>query len=389
MVKLMLEGLQKNRGTDFEIHHIDARFSDSMEDIGRGGFGKVLRAIRFSAAAIRRGLKFGIKDFYYVPAPPKQGAMIRDWIVMAMCRPFFPRVILHWHAVGLGEWTLKAQKNDSLKMRAAAWMNRRMLGGHYRSLVLTEWGRADAEPFSPRSVIVVPNGIADPCPDFAVELLGKRISRRAGFVEAMSGRGAEMTYVVCYLGHCCAEKGLWDAMRAVAMANDALRAKDSLLRIVLKVAGEFPSEEDRVRFSQLSAELSSAHSLPEDGIVHIGYVNGLEKKRFLSGSDCLCFPTRYRAESFGLVAAEALAFGIPPVTSDWRMLPDLMGAIGLPVARAGDPKSIAEGILDSIGRDDPESLRNQFSVNFHESNHLRILADALLPDQAGSAKTEP
>ena len=156
---------------NFEIHHVDARFSDTMEAIGQSGVGKVLRAVRFSIVAIRMRFKHGVRDFYYVPAPPKQGAMIRDWIVLALCRPFYPRVTFHWHAVGLGEWTEQAKKSDSLKMRAAAWMNRKLLGRHYRSMVLTEWGRGDVVPFDPENISVVPNGISDPCEEFEEKLL--------------------------------------------------------------------------------------------------------------------------------------------------------------------------------------------------------------------------
>jgi len=40
----------------------------------------------------------------YIPAPGKRSAMYRDWVVMFICRRFFKRVILHWHAAGLAKW---------------------------------------------------------------------------------------------------------------------------------------------------------------------------------------------------------------------------------------------------------------------------------------------
>jgi hypothetical protein len=68
---------------------------------------------------------------------------------------------------------------------------------------------------------------------------------------------------------------------------------------------------------------------------------------------------------------------MPPVTSDWRMLPELMGRIGLPVAKAGDAESFADEVIASIGRDDPAALRASYTRHFTERAHLEALARAL------------
>ncbi len=379
MVRLMLDGLRSGKYGDFEIRHIDARFSDTIGEIGGRGIGKVLRALRFASQAIRARLLHGADTFYYIPAPPKTAAMIRDWIVLALCRPFFRKTIFHWHAVGLGEWTSQAQKNGGLQDRLAAFLNRLLLGRHHRSIVLTEWARADVAPFSPHFVSVVGNGIADPCPDFSSALLHTRLQRAAALRRALDTGLPEPPFRICFLGHCTDEKGLFDAMEATALAAAALQQRGLSLRPVLRIAGEFPTQNDRQRFDDLRASLRRRHDLPDDWVEHAGFVGGDEKRRFLENADCLCFPTRYPAESFGLVAVEALAFGIPPITSDWRMLPELMARACLPVARAGDPASLAEALLAAIGRDDPERLRAIFLEHFTRDAHLRSLASALHP----------
>ena len=48
--------------------------------------------------------RYGVTNFYYVPAPGKSVALYRDWLVMFICRPFFKQIILHWHAAGLAKW---------------------------------------------------------------------------------------------------------------------------------------------------------------------------------------------------------------------------------------------------------------------------------------------
>ncbi|WP_193210831.1 glycosyltransferase [Luteolibacter marinus] len=375
MVKLMLDGLGSGAHGDFELLHVDARFSDTMAEVGGSGLGKVVRAIRFAARAIHFRLTEGARVFYYVPAPPKFAAMARDWIVLALCRPFFPKVIFHWHAVGLGAWTEEARTSGELKDRLAACLNRLLLGRHHRSLVLTGWARSDVAVFAPREIAVVGNGIADPCPDFDRERLETRRARVESLRRSLLTDGLPDHYRVCFLGHCMEEKGLWDAMRAVAIAAAQLRPRP--LGIRLAIAGEFPTPRDRETFAALKDSLAAEFGLADDWVEHAGFVGGEAKRRFLERADCLVFPTRYAAESFGLVAAEALAFGIPPVTSDWRMLPELMGAVGLPVATAGDPGSIAHELVASIGRDDPARLRAEFLARFTAEAHLEQLAQAI------------
>jgi glycosyltransferase involved in cell wall biosynthesis len=366
MVKLMLDGLRTGDHGDFEIHHIDARFSSSMEEVGTSGLNKGLLAFKYAFQAIRLRFRHGIKTLYYIPAPPKTSAMVRDWMILALCRPFFPVIVCHWHAVGLGLWTQETKERGGMKNRLMAKLNHLFLNKHAASLSLTKWGTRDTRVFSPQKTFIVPNGIPDPCPDFQDQLLDRRVRRREQL------RSSEpTTYQIIYLGHCHGGKGLWDAMHAISIANEQLSTAARPLSLKLSAAGEFPTAEDRSKFDILSEELGT------EQFQHLGFLGGDQKRAFFEQADCLCFPTKYEAESFGLVAAEALAFGIPPVCSDWRMVPDLMNMVGLPVAKTGKPESLARELIASVGRDDPATLRASFCEHFSETAHLDILADAL------------
>ena len=367
MVKLMLDGLESGEYGEFEIHHVDARLSQSFEDIGASGISKFCRAIKFAIAAIKCRVVSNVKTMYYIPAPPKLSAMVRDWIILGLCRPFFPRLICHWHAVGLGGWTRLQKESGTRLGRLSGFLNRVFLRRHAASFSLTQWGIQDSAAFSPKETFIVPNGISDPCPDFEEAVFENRTKR----FEQLNEVNKELVYEVGYLGHCHGGKGLWDAMSAVVRANEILAESKGKVRLKLTVAGEFPGHEDKDRFEKLKSEIG------EDYVDYLGFVGGKEKREFFLRADCLCFPTKYEAESFGLVAVEALAFGIPPVCSDWRMLPDLIGSIGLPVAETGNVQSLAEELIASIGRDRPENLRAAFYDNFSAHCHLQILADAI------------
>ena len=78
--------------------------------------------------------------------------------------------------------------------------------------MLAETNRRDAEVVSSRQTRVVHNALKDPCPDF-VRTLGPR--RRARLEELREREGGP----VLFLALCSRDKGLFDAMEAVARAN--------------------------------------------------------------------------------------------------------------------------------------------------------------------------
>ena len=97
-----------------------------------------------------------MKTFYYVPAPGKAVALYRDWLVMLLCRPFFKRIILHWHAAGLAKWL-----ETSVQIRSRA-ITYRLFKPVDLSIVLSRYNFADAEKLLSRHIAVVPVGMPDP-----------------------------------------------------------------------------------------------------------------------------------------------------------------------------------------------------------------------------------
>src|SRR5881397_3552905 len=116
MVQLMLAGFggdwrrdgktPEKAGCTFGIdcYHVNARLSQKLEDIGDLRIGKFILLLGYCAQAVWCRFRYGVRNFYYIPAPGKRSALYRDWFVMLLCRRFFKRVILHWHAAGLAKW---------------------------------------------------------------------------------------------------------------------------------------------------------------------------------------------------------------------------------------------------------------------------------------------
>jgi hypothetical protein len=113
---------------------VDARLSDSRSYVGSARGGKIPRLLGHCRDAIRARRRTGARVLYYIPSPPKRSSLYRDWIALALLRPWFRRVVFHWEAVGLGRW---------LDEEAAPWerhLSRHLLGGADLGIVLAENG---------------------------------------------------------------------------------------------------------------------------------------------------------------------------------------------------------------------------------------------------------
>src|SRR5436305_4122539 len=170
MVQLMLEGFggdcrkrKRNKAEaqsnpfGIELYHVNTRLSKRLEDIGDLRIGKFLLLLLYCLQAVWCRFRYGVTNFYYIPAPGKPSALYRDWLVMLVCRPFFQRIILHWHAAGLAKW-----------LETCVQMRVRSLTYHFMkqvdlSIVLSRYNRADAEKLFSQDIKVVSNGIPDPC----------------------------------------------------------------------------------------------------------------------------------------------------------------------------------------------------------------------------------
>ena len=355
MVKQLVDALEENSdrwGIDY--FHVDARFSKTIDGVGGGGLRKVGLAVAFGLRAIWLRVRHGIDTMYYVPAPPRRVPIYRDWIIMLMCRPFFKRLVFHWHAYGIGEW-LEGDASRGWERKMTQWL----LGRADLSIVLSDYNRKDAEVLRSKDIAVVPNGIPDPCDDFS-----GTVERRA------AGASAEVLRVL-YLGHCTREKGLFDAVEAVVMANAELERRGGG-RVELTVAGEFLDPAEREEFDAAAGE----------AVRYVGFVGGEAKSSAFTEHDCLCFPTRYAAESFGLVLVEALAFGLVPVVSDWRTVGELARGAGLKPVPPGDPDAFAAALVEvacapRCDAVEAQRLRDHFLANFSAGAHLEAMAGAL------------
>ena len=342
MVQQLLEHLPHVAG--FEVRHVDARLSHDTADIGRARIGKLLTLLGACLRAWQLRLRHGPAYFYYIPAPGKRAALYRDFVAMLLCRPFFSGLILHWHAVGLGEWL------DTRAHPFERWLARRLLGGAALSLVLAPQVAEDALRLQPRRLAVVPNGIPDPAINATLRAPHSNPRRR-----------------ILYLGLCSREKGTFDLVSAYARLTAA--APD---RFHLTLAGGVASPDDA---RELRAELGR---LPAGSAEWVGFADDARKRALWSAADIFCFPTRYPHEGQPLVLIEALAHDVRIVTTRWRAIPTMLPAAHVWYANPSDPEALADALASAARAEPPRGeLRAHYLEHFTPERHVAALAAAL------------
>lgn len=390
MVRLLLEFLGGDMGRPelsregalppIACYHVDARFSTTLANVGQPQPGKLVLLLKYVVQAWRCRWRHGADCFFHVPAPAKRSALLRDWLVMLLCRPCFRRRVCWFQAAGLADW---------LEHQAAPWqrwLTRALLGRPDLSIVLGEWGRRDAEALGSKRVIIVPNTVPDPCPPDAADVLRSRADRaqaRAQRCGSSAAPGATDPvgagrFRLLFLSLCIREKGLFDTMEAAALVNKRLAAQSSPLRVELAVAGEFPRAEEREEFDRHARAPEWQDAAGHPLLRYCGFVEGDAKAALLRESDCLCLPTCYGAEGFPLVLVEAMAWGLHIVTTRWRIIPELFPDEFDGLVEPHQPEQVAAAIERRLFRPPDASLRQRYEQRYAVETCLGKIRQALL-----------
>jgi glycosyltransferase involved in cell wall biosynthesis len=378
-----------------ECIHVDFRLSDSIEDIGRRRWTKLALTLAYCFRAIVARFRHGADTFLYVPAPALRHAIYRDWLVMLCCRPFFRRRVFWWHAAGLGTWL---EQHASPLER---WITRGLLAKPDLSIVLGAETEKDARQLTSRRIAVVPNAIPDPCPELAAELVRVKAARRAVQRELLescppppssleTASDQPPLFRLLFIGLCYREKGLFDAIEAVARANRRLADRHANVRVQLEVAGRFYLADEQREFEertrqpdlQLPAPWASPTGNLNPGVKasltavrYHGFAAADAKDRLFRESDCLLFPTYYAAESFGLVLVEAMAYGMDVITTRWHNIPELLPADYPGLVEPRDAPGLDAALDFFLLHYEGDRLRHHYEQNFAlERFRSRIMA---------------
>ena len=157
-------------------------------------------------------------------------------------------------------------------------------------------------------------------------------------------RELDPTLVLGHLSNLSVEKGLERVFQTLH------RAIDAGLDVRLVLAGPAATERDEAVLSRLLTE-AAGH------VVYLGPVDEEGKQRFFDDIDVFLFPSRYRHESFGLVAAEAMQASKPVIAYRAGCLDsDFVGGAGIVLDPSEDyPTRAVDQMIRWTGH--PEELQ--------------------------------
>lgn len=121
-----------------------------------------------------------------------------------------------------------------------------------------------------------------------------------------------------------------------------------------------------------------------DMVQYLGFVSGDQKNQLLRDADLFCFPTYYENENQPVNLIEAMAFGLPILTTRWRSLPELFPANYPGLVNVRSPEQIADGLLTLMTDETGEGFREIFLHSYTLKRHLSGLAAAFTQLEAAA-----
>jgi glycosyltransferase involved in cell wall biosynthesis len=299
---------------DFRRVHVRTvrmAYSEEPSEVGRFRWSKIAHLWWLLAKCIRELRRLDDAIVYYPPAGPGYVPILRDVIFLVLLKPFARGLVFHFHAGGLGAF-----------LSSRPILRRVALAAYGRPLVSIEISARDepriSEMIGAVEHAIVPNGLD--VPSLAPE------------------RRRSDPPVVLFVGSLSESKGVLDVIETAAILRS--RGRPTSFRIV----GAWKDEVTRRR----ALELIERHGLHET-VAFLGLVTGDEKWELYRSSDLFLFPSHFEAENFPLVLLEAMAFGLPTVSTDWRGIPEIVDhevtGLVLPIKRPDLYAAAVEDLL--------------------------------------------
>jgi glycosyltransferase involved in cell wall biosynthesis len=141
-------------------------------------------------------------------------------------------------------------------------------------------------------------------------------------------------------------------------------------------------ENEKAEFDQKLAQPGMA-----DMVQYLGFVSGDQKNQLLREVDVFCFPTYYENENQPVNLIEAMAFGLPILTTRWRSLPELFPANYSGLVDVRSPGQLADRLLALVTVETGEEFRDIFLRSFTLERHLAGLAEAFWQVESPSPAT--
>ena len=326
MIREFVSGVYDN----IAITYVPMRFSRSTAELGKPDLRKALVIFSTIFAILRARFRSGASVLYYPPAGANLVPVIRDFLILIVCRPFFKQTAFHFHAAGLSS----IYPRLPAVLRPLFWM---AYDKPDLAIFTTESTSVEASFLHAKQVSIVPCGIADrPSLSHDDRASGTRVP------------------TILFAGIVCEGKGMCTLLEACSLL------KRRQVSFHLEVMGAASS----VAFQNQCQSFLESHDLVSN-VTFRGVLSGDEKAAAFREASVFCLPSHYPAESFGVVLIEAMSNALPIIATDWQGIPEVTGRDGqgsllVPIK---DPQSLASA-LERLLQSDEE--RRQMGLHNRE-----------------------
>jgi glycosyltransferase involved in cell wall biosynthesis len=335
MIQLLVEGNYRK----ISVCHVRMNFSQDADAAGKFRLRKIWELVSVVACIYWAKIRHWPDVLYYPPSGPRMLPVVRDIFILGSTRWLFDKTVFHFHASGISEYsqTLSPVLRKLFQLSFAA---------PDLTIRISEKAPPEGAALRTRREVIIPNGI----PDSAGKLIERHVER-------------DSPLKVLFVAVLCEDKGVLVAIQSV------LELLRSGFDVELTCLGQWASTEFEQRaMAAIDPQFQSRFRFP-------GVTVGDEKWSCYSRADIFLFPTYYHSETFPVVLLEAMCFGLPIVTTNWRAIPDVVeeGKCAL----VCEPKNVAscrmalqELIEDpsmraKMGRRSRERFLTYFTVEAH------------------------
>lgn len=333
--------LASNLQNDFNLIHVDTRLNTSMETMGQGGIGKVLKTVKIYVDFVIKLFNSNV-HLVLVPIAQDTSALFKDSIFILLARLFRKKVLLHLRGSSLLVWY--KSRNGFIQ-----WFFKKIFSVSNGAIVLGNNLQYIFEPFIPSNkIFVVPNGVD---------------------IDVPKSQPQDKFTILC-LSNLQRNKGIKEIIEAVNLLPNEIKEN-----LQLNIVGSWRHE----GFEEECRSAVESNDLP---IKFFSSVSGNDKFQMYVNSDLFLF-TPNAPEGHPWVIVEALAAGLPIISTDQGAIIESVidGHNGF-IVPSNSPSDIAKRVQEIVGDTElrlemGKNSRKKYENEFTETRMVKKLALAI------------